>query len=146
MQKDRIEEAVELIRAKDSRYHCEAYLLVERALGHTQKTLGRKRRGLSAHVTGQELLEGIREVALAEFGPMAITVLDEWGVHSCRDFGQIVYNMIEIDWLGKTATDSQADFDNGYDFHEAFRKPFLPSGKQEPAKPAKALETSKDQS
>jgi uncharacterized repeat protein (TIGR04138 family) len=143
MHEDRIEENFELIRAKDPRYHREAYLLVERGLAYTQKSLGRKKRGATAHVTGQELLEGIREVALAEFGPMAVTVLEEWGVHSCHDFGQIVFNMINIDWLGKTATDSQADFENGYDFCEAFRKPFLPSGKQGVPEPVKALERSK---
>jgi uncharacterized repeat protein (TIGR04138 family) len=81
------------------------------------------------HVSGQELLAGIREFALAEFGPMAKTVLNSWGITRTEDFGEIVFNMVEIGLLGRTDKDSREDFANGYDFEEAFRKPFLPSGK-----------------
>jgi len=34
--------------------------------------------------------------------------------------------MVEHDLLGKTSEDSREDFKGGYDFAEAFRKPFLP--------------------
>jgi uncharacterized repeat protein (TIGR04138 family) len=78
------------------------------------------------HVSGQELLSGIREFALRQFGPMALTVLEEWGVKRCEDFGEIVFNMIESGLLAKTAEDSRDDFKGGYDFMEAFREPFLP--------------------
>ncbi len=136
------DEAVEQIRAKDPRYHREAYLFVREALDHTQKNLVKDTRGRIRHVSGQELLEGIREFALAQYGPMALTLLAEWGVHRCEDFGEIVFNMVEISLLAKTDKDSRADFAGGYDFDEAFRKPFLPSGKAAAraggAKPAKA--------
>ena len=82
------------------------------------------------HVTPQELLTGIRTHALEEFGPMAMTVLEEWGVRSCRDFGEIVFNMVNIGLLKKTERDQITDFDQGYDFAEAFRKPFLPPSHQ----------------
>lgn len=82
------------------------------------------------HVSGQELLKGIREYALGQFGPMAMTVLDDWGIHTCRDFGEIVFNMVEIGLLAKTDADTRSDFDGGYEFVEAFRNPFLPSHKQ----------------
>ena len=75
---------------------------------------------------------------------MAVTVFEEWGVNHCRDFGEIVFNMIEVGWLAKTSKDSRADFAHGYDFDEAFRKPFLPKSKQTiqapEAKPAKSPE------
>ena len=73
---------------------------------------------------------------------MAKTLLEEWGIHRCEDFGEIVFNMIEVGWLAKTDKDSRADFQDGYDFDEAFVKPFLPKGKQTPqvpqAKPAQS--------
>ena len=122
------EEGLETILAKDMRYHRDAYLFVREALDFTQKaTIRERREGL--HVTGQELLAGIRDFALAQFGPMAITLLEEWGITRCEDFGEIVFNMVENGLLAKTKTDSREDFQNGYDFDEAFRKPFLPKKK-----------------
>ena len=123
------EEALAKIVAKDPRYHREAYFFVREALDHTQKTIGKDPRGRTRHVTGQELLAGIREFALQQFGPMTKTVLEEWGIHVCQDFGEIVFNMIEVGWLAKTERDSRADFLHGYDFDDAFRKPFLPKAK-----------------
>ncbi len=123
------EEALELIQARDSRYHREAYLFVREALDHTQKTMVKDARGRLRHVTGQELLGGIRDYALAQFGPMAMMVLNEWGVRQCRDFGEIVFNMVEIGLLAKTEKDSREDFDGGYDFYEAFRTPYLPAAR-----------------
>ncbi len=123
------EEALEIISAKDPRYQREAYLFVREALDYTQETMGKDIGGRPRHVTGQELLEGIRHYALRQFGPMAITVLSEWGVHACEDFGEIVFNMVEANWLAKTDQDSRADFAGGYDFADAFRKPFLPASK-----------------
>ena len=60
---------------------------------------------------------------------MVVTVFEEWGVHNCRDFGEIVFNMVEIGLLAKTDRDTRDDFQNGYDFTEAFRKPFWPQNK-----------------
>jgi uncharacterized repeat protein (TIGR04138 family) len=124
------EEALELIRAKDPRYARDAYQFVREALDYTQKTIGRENRGRIRHVSGQELLEGIRGFALAQYGPMAMTVLEEWGIRDCHDFGEIVFNMVENGLLAKTDKDNRADFDGGYDFYEAFRRPFLPSSQQ----------------
>jgi len=123
------EEALAKIAVKDPRYQPEAYLFVREALDHTQKTIAKDARGRIRHVTGQELLTGIRQFALQQFGPMTKMVLEEWGVRCCSDFGEIVFNMIEVGWLARTDKDSRADFLDGYDFEEAFRKPFLPKGK-----------------
>lgn len=137
MQEVRFEEALEQIVAADSRYHREAYVFVREALDHTQKIVAQNNSDRLRHVTGQELLEGIRQFAIAQFGPMVETVLDEWGIRNCRDFGNIVFNMVEIGLLAKTQSDSREDFNGGYDFHEAFRKPFLPARKlaAQPAEP-----------
>jgi len=129
MQEVSFEEALEKILADDSRYPRDAYLFLREALDYTQKLVGKENGGKVRHVTGQELLEGIRKFALEQFGPMALTVLEEWGVRTCRDFGELVFNMVESGLLAKTETDSRTDFEGGYDFFEAFRKPFLPAGK-----------------
>ena len=128
MQELTFDNTLELIVAKDPRYQRDAYLFVKDALDHTQKIVAKESREVR-HVTGQELLEGIRVFALNQFGPMAELVFAEWGVHRCEDFGEIVFNMVEIGLLGKTEEDSRADFQNGYSFHDAFRKPFLPADK-----------------
>jgi uncharacterized repeat protein (TIGR04138 family) len=90
------EEGLKQILEEDARYHRDAYFLVREALDYTQKMTERDGRAKVYHVSGQQLLAGIREYALSRFGPMVTTVLNEWGVHSCADFGEIVFNMIEI--------------------------------------------------
>jgi uncharacterized repeat protein (TIGR04138 family) len=123
------DEAVEQILAKDQRFSHDAYAFVREALDFTQKLIGKQSSGSIRHITGQELLDGIRQFALVQFGPMAATVFEEWGVKNCRDFGDIVFNMVEISLLAKTDKDSRDDFQNGYDFTDAFRKPFWPQDK-----------------
>jgi uncharacterized repeat protein (TIGR04138 family) len=123
------DEGLNQILAKDPRYHRDAYFFIREALDYTQKTIVKENRGQMRHISGQELLGGIREFALAQFGPMAITVLEEWGIRRCEDFGEMVFNMVEASVLAKTERDSREDFHGGYDFDDAFRKPFLPKGK-----------------
>ena len=120
------DEAVEIILAKDARFSRDAYAFVREALDFSQKLVGRENRGTIRHITGQELLDGIRQFALKEFGPMVVTVFEEWGIRNCRDFGDIVFNMVENGLLAKTEKDSRDDFQSGYDFTDAFRKPFWP--------------------
>lgn len=129
---------------QNPRYHRDAYIFLREALDFTQKVIGKaqKNRGRDgSHVTGQELLDGIREYALAIYGPMTVTVFEAWGVTSCEDFGQMVFLMIENNLLRKTDQDRPEDFKKGYSFEEAFRKPFLPSSK--PALSAAVPEPSK---
>ena len=132
MQEIVFEEVLEKMLAADARYQRDAYFFVKDALDHTQKLVLKNSQGKLRHVTGQELLGGIREYALELYGPMAITVFAEWGVHSCQDFGEIVFHMVESSLLAKTDKDSREDFKDGYDFEDAFRKPFLPAAKQTP--------------
>jgi uncharacterized repeat protein (TIGR04138 family) len=120
------DEAVEIILAKDARFSRDAYAFVREALDFSQKLVGRENRGTIRHITGQELLDGIRQFALQQFGPMVVTVFEEWGIRNCRDFGDIVFNMVENGLLAKTEKDSRDDFQSGYDFTDAFRKPFWP--------------------
>ena len=123
------EEALEQVVAKDARYTRDAYLFVREALDFTQKNVAKEAKGQMRHISGQELLAGIRDLGLQQFGPMTMLVFEEWGVKRCEDFGEIVFNMVESSLLAKTETDSREDFKSGYDFFETFRKPFLPENK-----------------
>jgi uncharacterized repeat protein (TIGR04138 family) len=136
------DECLDLIVQKDPRYHRDAYLFLREALDYTQKKLDKESKtesrqtpredlteGKIRHVTGQQLLAGVRDYALNEYGPMALTLFHEWGVHRGEDFGEIVFNMVENHLLAKTKKDSREDFKGGYDFDEAFRQPFLPAKK-----------------
>ncbi|PAW90242.1 MAG: hypothetical protein B9S33_01780 [Pedosphaera sp. Tous-C6FEB] len=124
-----VEEVLEAILAKDTRYHRDAYYFVRDALDVAQRKFSKAAKNKPAHVSGQQLLEGIREHALEQFGPLTLMVLEEWGIRRGEDFGEIVFNMVESSLLGKTDKDSREDFKGGYDFFEAFRKPYLPKGK-----------------
>ncbi len=122
------DEELEKIVTQDPRFTREAYVFVREALDHTQKIVGKPAKDdLPRHVSGQQLLGGIRDYALQQYGPMTLTVLNEWGIHRCEDFGEIVFNMVENSLLAKTEQDTREDFKGGYDFEEAFRKPFLPT-------------------
>ena len=129
MQEINFDEAVELILTRDKRFARDAYTFVREALDYTQKTIGKESQ--IRHVSGQELLDGIRQFALQQFGPMVVTVFEDWGVRHCRDFGEVVFNMVEAGLLAKTDKDTREDFQNGYDFTEAFRKPFWPRNKSD---------------
>ena len=132
MQEINFDEAVDKILMQDPRYRRDAYGFVREALDYTQKQVGKGTGGAVHHVSGQELLEGIRKYALNQFGPMVVTVFEEWGVRNCRDFGEIVFNMVETSLLAKTDRDNRDDFNNGYDFTDAFRKPFWPAERSDP--------------
>ncbi|MBM4142307.1 MAG: hypothetical protein FJ225_01745 [Lentisphaerae bacterium] len=131
MQQSQFFEAVRKIHEQDPRYDPEAYLFVREALDYTVKMLDKPATEPGRHVSGQELLEGIREYAVNEFGPMALTVLKSWGVTCTADIGEMVFNLVNAGILGKTDEDRREDFAGGYDFHEAFAKPFQPRSAEE---------------
>src|SRR5213080_859406 len=126
MQKIGFAEALDSIVTSDPRYGRGAYVFLRDALDFTTKRQ-KKIKGVSVrHVTGPELLDGVRKYALKEFGPMVITVFDNWGIHSCEDIGNMVFNLIGSGVFGKTEEDSIEHFKNVYDFGESFVRPFAP--------------------
>jgi uncharacterized repeat protein (TIGR04138 family) len=125
MQKLDFGEKLDLILQQDSRYDRDSYLFLRDALEYTVKQRKKAKEG-SEHVSGQQLLEGIRQFALKEFGPMVPTVFLYWGIRRGEDFGEMVYNFIREGIFGKTETDSLEDFAGGYSFHDAFVVPYLP--------------------
>lgn len=133
MQPLNFEEVLNKILAKDPRYHREAYFFVRDGLDYSQKQITKANKNQPRHITGQELLSGLREYGLSQYGPLTALVLNEWGIRRCEDFGEIVFNMVENGLLSKTETDSRDDFKGGYDFAEAFAKPFRPTKSAAPA-------------
>ena len=121
-------EVVSLICKEDNRFQKQAYNFVRQGLDFTVKELKKsdsRRAGRSLHVTGVELLMGLRAYALDQYGPMARTVLNEWGVTRCSHFGDLVFNLIEYNVFSKTDQDKREDFSEVYTFEEAFDAPFL---------------------
>lgn len=130
MQEHEFSEVVELIRKESPRFAKGAYIFVRQGLDHTIRKLDElepERR--TRHVRGPELLEGFREFALDRYGPMAHTLMTEWGITECIHFGEIVFQLVDYGVLGKTDDDSLEDFRDGYSFDEAFLEPFRPSKK-----------------
>lgn len=107
------------IAEKDGRYSVECFLFVFEALTYAQAKFRKKR-----HVTGVELLEAIKDLALERYGPMSMTVFDHWGVKSTDDFGEIVFLLVEQGLLGKTSSDSREDFHEVYSFEDVFIKDY----------------------
>src|SRR5690349_20708691 len=116
----------EVVR-KDHRYAYEAYEFVFAALHHTQKLLGRQPREHQGepgpeqqhHVSGKELLQGVRDLALREFGLMARTVFRMWGIQRTDDSGEIVFNLVESNLMSKTTEDCREDFKGVFDLDKA---------------------------
>ena len=106
--------------ASDKRFDAEAYNFIYEALDWTLKHVVRREGRATQHVTGRELLEGIRQYAIEQFGCLSRTVLESWGVRTTDDFGEIVFNLVEHDLMGRQESDSRDDFRGIYDFADAF--------------------------
>jgi uncharacterized repeat protein (TIGR04138 family) len=123
----------ELLR-HDRRYHFDAYVFVFEALRYAQEKLGLGAerdidpddpdQELERHVTGQQLCNAMRRYAHEQYGYLAKQVLNHWGVTSTSDFGEIVFNLIEIGQMRKTPEDRREDFDDVFDFDEALQQSF----------------------
>ena len=118
-QKKSLFEILEEIVSKDPRYEVEAYNFILLAFNFTMNRISEHR-----HMTGRELLGGVKEYALDQYGPMTRTVLEHWGITCTEDFGEIVFNLVDNGLLGKSETDSRDDFKNVFDFATAFDSPF----------------------
>lgn len=112
----RFEDRLKAAVTRDGRFHADAYRFLYEALDHTLKGIGCKR-----HVSGRELCEGIRDLALDRFGALGLMVFERWGVRRTADFGAIVFNLVEAGLMSRSDTDSPADFDDVFDFRAVFR-------------------------
>lgn len=122
------------VLARDPRYSIHAYAFVFETLEYTKNLKKRiqsrkkardRRHPRSRHVTGRELCEGARMLALSHYGLLAMAVLNQWGIRATSDIGEIVYNLIASGDLERSPTDSRADFDHVFDFEVALRRDFV---------------------
>jgi len=142
MQDSEFPRIVALICKEDTRFDRKAYEFVRLGLDHTVKEIRKKdgsRTGKLRHVSGPELLDGLRVYALEQYGPLSKTVLNSWGVRQCSDFGDIVFNLIEYNAFSKTDSDRREDFANLYEFDDVFVKPFLPTRRPRGASQAETV-------
>lgn len=119
-------QAVKNILQRDTRFDPGAYEFLKQALDYTVTEHAKHAPSTSQHVTAAELLTGFKDLALKEYGPMASTLLNEWGLESCNDVGDMVFLLIEEGMFGKQDSDQRQDFTEVFDFHQAFVAPFLP--------------------
>lgn len=105
------------LRDLDPRYDAAAYAFVLAALEEVVEGLPQRR-----HVSGGELVDGCRDLALRLYGPLARTVLEHWNVRATSDFGEIVFNLLEVGVLSKDDEDDRGDFDDLFDFTEEFER------------------------
>jgi uncharacterized repeat protein (TIGR04138 family) len=120
------ENVFERLRDRNPRYHETAYLFVLSALHYVIERLPEAR-----HISGAELAEGVRDLAVERFGPMARTVLEHWGIQATRDVGDIVFALVDCGILLRQDEDSIDDFQNVYDFDAAFERDY-PWGRGKP--------------
>ena len=114
---EKFEKILEQIQEKDSRYKEDAYLFVMEALSYTQK-----RFKVDRHVTGEEMLVGLRELLMNKFGPLTMAVLEFWGIKNTEDFGHVIFNLVENNILTKTEEDDIGIFRNAYNFEQVFKE------------------------
>ncbi|MFN0205259.1 MAG: Minf_1886 family protein [Planctomycetota bacterium] len=116
-----VETAIRELCTKDPRYGAGAYFFLLEALEFTMRMLKRdSNEGAARHVGGRELLEGIRQYAILQFGPLAPIVFESYGIRRTEDFGALVFRLVEAGHLSRQEGDSVDDFADGYDFKEAF--------------------------
>jgi uncharacterized repeat protein (TIGR04138 family) len=115
-----MKKSLEQIIQEDSRYSAQAIRFVYEGLGFTAKKVAAEPK----HVSGQTLCEGLKKLALEKYGRLAQLVLNNWGIKTTRDFGEIVYIMIKYNWMSAQPTDSIDDFNNVYDFQTVFKNQF----------------------
>ena len=115
-------ERMEEITRKDGRYAIEAYQFLQSGLEFTARRFHGERTadGGPYHVTGQQLCEGLRDLALRFWGPLSADILRQWNITRTRDFGEMVFLLIEHELMGRRDSDEIEDFDEVYDFADAF--------------------------
>lgn len=121
--KHRQKESIEEIARARGRFSAEAYVFTYEALDFTMEL--REKEGRRGHITGGELLEGIRAYAQKCFGYLGRAVFEAWGLRSSADFGDVVFDLVEAEVLSKQESDVKSDFEGGFEFRDAFETRYI---------------------
>lgn len=128
-EKTTFDDAVKRIAGRSGPYRADGYHFLREALDYTVTTLRKEELPEHRHVSGEELLGGLVEYALKEFGPMAVSVLDSWGIRSGDDIGKMVFQLIEEGAFGRSEDDSPSDFSGVLDLRTELLAPYRPTGR-----------------
>ncbi len=104
------------IVAKDDRYDGRAYAVLMDVVHYLGKD--------GKHMGAEDIMDEFRETVLDQFGPLSYRVLTEWGLKSCEDLGEMMFNLAEFHRVQRDENDTQEAFVGGYDFEEAFLGPY----------------------
>ncbi len=117
---------IEEIAAVDGRYDARALRFVYEGLGRTVESFRQEHEGAFEphHISCAQLAGGLGDLAMDRWGRLARMVLGRWGVNTTRDFGEIVYLMIDNEWMSAQDSDRVEDFDAVFDFEQNFEKNF----------------------
>lgn len=145
MNPETFDDMVARVYEADFRYDTDAYYFLRDALDRTSHALGRDGpKAEERHLSGAELAAGFRDCMLEDFGPMAATVAEEWGLEKSDDIGAMVYNLIEAGAFGKAPKDRRTDFNGLFDLIDELEAPYLPNALKRPAsRPAKSKQPAK---
>ena len=108
-------EKIQKLIDQNPQYKFEAYSFILASLHHTMSKMSKPR-----HITGREFCDGIRLYAIDQYGPLARTVLEHWGIHTTLDLGKLVFALIDIGLMRKSEEDTLEDFKDVYEFKVAF--------------------------
>ena len=125
---EKIKKQFHALSLKSKRFTPEAFLLITEAMMKTREWVkkgvlreddpaGVTRESTQGgfHISGRELLSGLKKIAFERWGRMATTVLSMWGMKDCEDVGEIVFMMLEEPDIGwnKREEDTREDFLGG---------------------------------
>ena len=128
MNPETFDDMVSRVYEADFRFDTDAYYFLRDALDRTARTLGRDGpKAENRHLSGAELAAGFRDCMLEDFGPMAATVAEDWGLEKSDDIGAMVYNLIEAGAFGKAPTDRRTDFNGLFNLIDDLEAPYLPA-------------------
>ncbi len=122
-----MDQQIRALALRDGRYSPEAFRFLFESLGHAIRLAGKDNAvGPERHVTGQEVISGMRAHAAEIFGPLAAQVWRSWGIRTTMDWGRIVFLLVEHRLLNSRESDSIEDFRADFDFDETFVNSYRP--------------------
>ncbi len=95
-----------ILSGRDTRYQPDGYGFVLASLDFV-----REKRSLTGHIEASDIIDGVIELSLMKFGPLAEQVLKKWGIVETIDIGTIVYNLISMEILSRTSDDKLSNFE-----------------------------------
>jgi uncharacterized repeat protein (TIGR04138 family) len=122
-----MKETLRVLARKDGRYAPEAFGFLSEALDYAVRLAGKDTaKGAERHISGQEVLAGLKACAREQFGPLAAHVWRAWGIRDTIDWGNIVFLLVDEGLLRRQSEDTIDDFRPSFDFDREFVEDYRP--------------------